>query len=106
MILPRTKPAIKLLGNGFHSVFILSVSESKDSTLTFKFKNNSGQSTLIMPINTYLHEFLCKLGYIAGIKGVVKLSDLVNRHIDVEIVQGRVRCVYKYGQSQPQKEII
>lgn len=103
MILPRTKPAIKSLGNGFHSVFILSVSESKDSTLTIKFKNNNGQSTLIMPINDYLHEFLCKLGYLAGIKGVVRLSDLVNRHIDIEIENGRFKYAYKYGQSQPQK---
>jgi len=100
MLQPKQKAYAKTLKNGIHQVFIASITETKDG-LILKFSNGNGSISRIMEINNHLHNCLCEIAYLAGIKGNnLKLIDFINRGVEIEIINDKVRYITKYGQSR------
>jgi len=99
MLQPKSKVYSRTLKDGIHSVFIASITETKHGQIIFKFSNGNGSISHSMDINEHLHKCLCGMAHLAGISGAVKLMDFINRGIEIEVINNKVRYITKYGQN-------
>lgn len=100
MILTKRRTSPKQLTNGIHTVIIESISESINNgqnVLIFKFKCKEGVHLLTLPIKEYLLSLIGEIGYLSGIEQgeQIVLSQLINRLVDIEIIGGSVKHIYK-----------
>lgn len=105
MILKRirtNKTASSTLKDGYHSVWISSIAETRyngQNALCITFKNRFGSAAAILPINSGTHETICKLGsLLGGYEGEdFKLHELINLHLDIEVIYGRAKYFDLFG---------
>lgn len=105
MILKRirtNKTSNSTLKDGCHSVWISSIAETRyngQNALCITFKNRFGSAAGILPINSGTHETICKLGsLLGGYEGQdFKLHELINLHLDIEVIYSRAKYFYLYG---------
>jgi len=107
----RTKPAAKNtnLKDGYHSVWISSIAETRyngQNALCITFKNRSGSADCFIPINEAAHDTICKLGsLLGGYEGQeFKLHELINLHLDIEVIYGRAKYFDLSGSLVPPAE--
>jgi len=105
MILKRirtNKTANSTLKDGYHSVWISSIAETRyngQNALCITFKNRFGFAAATLPINSGTHETICKLGILlGGYEGQdFKLHELINLHLDIEVIYGRAKYFDLFG---------